>query len=81
MPMNTSRVPSPAALLRAAGRAVVRAVRAVIWWFDSVLGGNDYQRYVQHLRLRHPGCEIPSEREYWRERHDSATRNPQQRCC
>ena len=79
--MNASTAPSIAGSLRSAGRALLRAVRAVIWWFNSVLGGNDYRRYVQHLRVHHPDGEIPSEREYWRERHDSATRNPQQRCC
>ncbi|MEC3916754.1 YbdD/YjiX family protein [Nocardia sp. CDC160] len=56
-------------------------MKALVWWFNSILGGNDYQRYVQHLRLRHPGCEIPSERDYWRDRHAAATRNPGNRCC
>ncbi|MBL1076046.1 YbdD/YjiX family protein [Nocardia sp. 2] len=59
----------------------MRVVRAVIWWFDSILGGNDYQRYVQHQRLRHPDTAVPSEREYWRQRHDASERNPQNRCC
>lgn len=57
------------------------AVRGLLWWFDSVLGGQDYQRYVAHLRRKHPGCPIPSEREYWRERHAEADRNPANRCC
>ncbi|MEU1546828.1 YbdD/YjiX family protein [Nocardia sp. NPDC005745] len=56
-------------------------VRAAIWWFDSILGGQDYQRYVEHLRRRHPGCAIPTEREYWRQRHAEADRNPANRCC
>ncbi|WP_067572334.1 YbdD/YjiX family protein [Nocardia acidivorans] len=79
--MNESTAPSPADLLRTAGRAVVRAVRAVIWWFNAVLGGNDYQRYVEHLRLQHPDAPVPSERDYWRDRHDAAARNPANRCC
>ncbi|MGN2636037.1 YbdD/YjiX family protein [Nocardia takedensis] len=57
------------------------AARGVTWWFSSVLGGQDYRRYVEHLRRRHPGRPIPSEREYWRERWAEADRNPQQRCC
>ncbi|WP_369797489.1 YbdD/YjiX family protein [Nocardia sp. CNY236] len=52
-----------------------------MWWFDSILGGRDYQRYAEHLRRRHPGCEIPSEREYWRQRYAEADRNPTNRCC
>ncbi|WP_309230560.1 YbdD/YjiX family protein [Nocardia sp. SYP-A9097] len=56
-------------------------MRAVIWWFNSILGGNDYQRYVQHLQLRHPDASVPSERDYWRDRHDAAARNPANRCC
>ncbi|NEW29127.1 YbdD/YjiX family protein [Nocardia cyriacigeorgica] len=63
------------------GRTVLGLVRGVLWWFNSVLGGQDYQRYVAHLRRKHPGCRIPSEREYWRERHAEADRNPANRCC
>ncbi|MFI1911783.1 YbdD/YjiX family protein [Nocardia sp. NPDC020380] len=67
--------------MRSAGRTLFRALRAVIWWFNSILGGNDYRRYVEHLRRRHPGSHIPSEREYWRERHAAAAKNPANRCC
>ncbi|MET9029442.1 YbdD/YjiX family protein [Nocardia sp. NPDC004168] len=56
-------------------------MRAGVWWFDSILGGQDYQRYVEHLRRSHPGCAIPTEREYWRQRHAEADRNPANRCC
>lgn len=63
------------------GRALLGAARGVLWWFNSVLGGKDYERYVAHLRRKHPGCPIPSEREYWRERHAEADRNPANRCC
>ncbi|WP_067816998.1 YbdD/YjiX family protein [Nocardia inohanensis] len=79
--MSDTTAPPSAASPRAAGRAVVRALKAVVWWFNSILGGNDYQRYVQHQRLHHPGCEIPSERQYWRDRHEAATKNPANRCC
>ncbi|QLY32738.1 YbdD/YjiX family protein [Nocardia huaxiensis] len=79
--MNNPTVPPTAGPLRSAGRAVARAVRAVIWWFNAILGGGDYQRYVQHQRLHHPGAPIPSEREYWKQRHDAADRNPSNRCC
>ncbi|ONM50779.1 hypothetical protein B0T44_21595 [Nocardia donostiensis] len=61
--------------------AAARVARGVVWWFDSVLGGRDYQRYVQSRRRTHPGCPVPSEREYWRERYADAERNPASRCC
>ncbi|MBB5912562.1 uncharacterized short protein YbdD (DUF466 family) [Nocardia transvalensis] len=62
-------------------RAVVRGARAVAGYMNAVLGGQDYARYVEHLRRNHPDTPIPSEREYWRERHDAAARNPANRCC
>ncbi|WP_063712642.1 YbdD/YjiX family protein [Nocardia concava] len=79
--MSIHDAPPSAGLLRTAGLALVRALKAIVWWFNSILGGNDYQRYVQHQRLHHPGCEIRSERDYWRDRHDAATKNPGNRCC
>lgn len=66
---------------RSAVRAFVRALRGFLWWFNSILGGDDYRRYVLHLRRNHPDQEIPSESEYWRQRHDAADRNPGTRCC
>jgi uncharacterized short protein YbdD (DUF466 family) len=53
----------------------------VVWYLDSVLGGRDYARYVQHLRRNHPELPIPTERDYWRDRHAAADRNPANRCC
>lgn len=61
--------------------ALGRAARSVLWWFDGVLGGQDYQRYVAHMRRAHPGSPVASKREYWRERYDEAERNPATRCC
>ncbi|MQY28537.1 hypothetical protein NRB56_41210 [Nocardia sp. RB56] len=62
-------------------RTVVRAGRALAGYLNAVLGGQDYARYVEHLRRNHPECPVPTEREYWRERHDAADRNPTNRCC
>ncbi|MFG1791735.1 YbdD/YjiX family protein [Nocardia sp. NPDC049149] len=67
--------------LRRASSAGVTALRKVGWWFNSILGGQDYRRYVDHLARNHPGCEIPTEREYWRTRHADADNNPTNRCC
>ncbi|MVU81820.1 putative selenoprotein [Nocardia sp. ET3-3] len=79
--MSTHDAPPTAGPLRSAGLALLQALKAIVWWFNSILGGNDYRRYVQHLELHHPGCEIPTERDYWRDRHAAATRNPGNRCC
>nr|WP_280429029.1 YbdD/YjiX family protein [Nocardia brasiliensis] len=67
--------------MRTARNACAAAVRNIGWWFNSILGGQDYQRYVAHLTRNHPGCAIPTEREYWRIRHADADSNPQNRCC
>ncbi|WP_051027362.1 YbdD/YjiX family protein [Nocardia higoensis] len=76
--MDTDRTsPAPSS---PAGR-VRAAVRATLWWLDSVVGGQDYQRYVAHLRRRHPDRPVPTEREYWRDRHAHADSNPAGRCC
>ncbi|MCM6775946.1 YbdD/YjiX family protein [Nocardia sp. CDC159] len=60
---------------------MLRGARGVVWYVNSILGGQDYARYVEHLRRNHPGCPVPSEREYWRERHAAADRSPVNRCC
>ncbi|MBF6448701.1 YbdD/YjiX family protein [Nocardia elegans] len=62
-------------------RAPLDAVRAGARYMNAVLGGQDYPRYVEHLRRRHPDRPIPTESEYWRERHAAADRNPGTRCC
>lgn len=55
--------------------------RGVARWYSAINGGQDYQRYVDHLRRNHPGCPVPSERQYWRDRYAEAERNPTTRCC
>ncbi|MFI5777973.1 YbdD/YjiX family protein [Nocardia sp. NPDC051570] len=62
-------------------RTVLRAGRGVAWYVNAILGGQDYTRYVEHLRRNHPEASVPSEREYWRERYAAADRNPANRCC
>lgn len=62
-------------------RTLVRGVRSVFRYLDSVVGGQDYQRYLAHMRRVHPGRPVASERDYWRERYADADRNPGARCC
>ncbi len=80
--MSESLVPQdgrstrPAVLRRLGG-----GVRGLLSWYNAIIGGQDYQRYVAHLERNHPGCPVPTEREYWRTRHADADTNPQNRCC
>ncbi|MEV0044114.1 YbdD/YjiX family protein [Nocardia rhamnosiphila] len=62
-------------------RAFVRGARSVFRYLDSVVGGQDYQRYLAHMRRVHPDRPVLSERDYWRERYADAERNPGARCC
>ncbi|WP_267467150.1 YbdD/YjiX family protein [Nocardia flavorosea] len=80
-PAHHRDTPPRPAVWRRGATAVVRAARTVAWYMDSVVGGQDYQRYVAHMRRVHPGKPIPDERAYWRERHADAERNPGARCC
>ncbi len=57
------------------------AARGVRWWVSSVMGDNAYERYLEHLAVRHPGQPVPSEREYWRDRYAAMDANPGARCC
>lgn len=71
--------------VRSLGAAALTRVRAaargVAWWYSAINGGQDYQRYVEHLRRVHPGATVPSVKEYWRERYAEADRTPTNRCC
>lgn len=60
---------------------VVKPFRAVAWYFGELMGDHDYQKYCEHLRIHHPDQPVPTEREYWRQRHSEAETNPQSRCC
>jgi uncharacterized short protein YbdD (DUF466 family) len=55
--------------------------RAVQWYVHSLMGDNAYARYCAHHRAYHPEVPLPSEREFWKQRHAEAERNPRSRCC
>ncbi|MFD3746416.1 YbdD/YjiX family protein [Nocardia sp. NPDC058633] len=73
--------PVDSARPRAIFGRVLAAMRGVARWYSAINGGQDYQRYVEHVRRNHPGEPVPSVREYWRERYAEAERNPTNRCC
>ena len=58
------------ALARALGSAVRR-----------VAGMPDYEAYVAHLRRCHPGCRVPSEREYYEDYVATRYGDGPTRCC
>jgi uncharacterized short protein YbdD (DUF466 family) len=47
----------------------------------TVIGVPDYERYVRHMRARHPGCEVLSPTEFSRMRLESRYTRPGSRCC
>lgn len=60
---------------------VLRPVLAVGRYLNGVLGGDVYQRYLEHRERTHPGEPVLSEREYWRARHAHEEAHPEGRCC
>ena len=56
---------------------VQRALRVV----RSIIGAPDYDRYVQHMRARHPDCELASRDEFMQQRLESRYSRPGSRCC
>jgi uncharacterized short protein YbdD (DUF466 family) len=70
-PMATGRPPGG---ILAAMERVLRVVRTVI-------GAPDYERYVQHMSVHHPGCELASRDEFMRQRLESRYSRPGSRCC
>ena len=51
------------------------------WFWNGVVGADAYERYVAHLRRNHPDCEVPTERQFWRDKYEDMERNPKTRCC
>ncbi len=46
-----------------------------------VLGMPDYQAYLEHLRTHHPGCPVPSEKEFFQEFVRARYAGGPTRCC
>ena len=54
-----------------------RAARAL----RAILGAPDYERYLAHIRERHPGETPLSREEFARQRLDDRYSKPGTRCC
>ena len=66
---------------RAGWLRVRAAAAAVRWYVRQVMGDDAYPTYVAHQRAAHPGCDVVSEREFWRARMAEQDANPGSRCC
>lgn len=60
---------------------IARGWKSVAWYVKSVMGENDYERYVAHLRRTHPDAPVPTVAQYWRDRYAEQDANPGARCC
>ena len=76
--MSTSRVPAPLASAAAGARNPLAAIARAI---KQIIGVPDYERYVSHQRLAHPGCEPLSRDAFMRERLDARYNRPGSKCC
>ena len=47
----------------------------------QVVGAPDYQRYVAHVRARHPGAEPVGWDEFYRSRLEARYNRPGAKCC
>jgi uncharacterized short protein YbdD (DUF466 family) len=55
-------------------RQLVRVVR-------RILGMPDYEAYLAHLQSTHPGCPVPTERQYFEEFVRARYSGGPTRCC
>ena len=47
----------------------------------TVIGVPDYERYVRHMRARHPECALLTKDEFARMRLEARYSRPGSRCC
>ena len=55
-----------------------RIARGIAWYWGTLMGDTDYQRYLEYRGRAHPGEPVLSEGNYWRERYRA---DPGARCC
>ncbi|GLW96637.1 YbdD/YjiX family protein [Microtetraspora sp. NBRC 16547] len=65
----------------AALRHTLRMIGWIGWYVKEVVGENDYQHYVAHLRKHHPEVEPMSRRDFERAKIDRMEADPKSRCC
>lgn len=65
----------------AAGRAPRGWLRDAHAALRRVLGMPDYAAHLAHLRAHHPGCPVPTEREFYEEYLRTRYGDGPTRCC
>lgn len=61
--------------------AVTRAAKTVWWYMGELVGDKSYEKYVAHIRARHPERPVPTKKEFWKVKYDEQEANPASRCC
>ena len=56
-------------------------LRGWIGVLRTMIGVPDYERYVRHMRARHPECVLLTPADYARERLEARYSRPGSRCC
>ena len=62
-------------------RAMLERLRRAARTLRTVMGAPDYERYVAHVRRRHPGREPMTRDAFVRERLEARYSKPGARCC
>lgn len=78
--MSRLKRPAERAVLRMAAR-LIRAHRALLRAARLAVGVPDYDRYVAHLRSRHPGVEPMGREAFFHERMQARYGRGRSRCC
>lgn len=68
-------------LAREALGAGLSAARSAGRVARAILGAPDYERYLAHMRRRHPGAAVDSPAEFARRRLEERYSRPGARCC
>lgn len=71
---RVAMTPAAAGDIPGIAQRVARVIRRII-------GVPDYETYVAHMRVHHPGQEPMSERDFHRERLTARYSRPGSRCC
>ncbi len=59
----------------------MHALRRFIRVVRTVIGVPDYDRYLRHMRARHPECAVMTSDEFAKARLDARYSRPGSRCC
>ena len=63
------------------GAVIQRRLGALARVVRQIIGVPDYERYLAHLRIAHPGSEPVSREAFMKERLEARYDRPGSRCC